>query len=76
MELGTYMMVNENNPKIEAVLNLCNGTSIKYVPAPSRRSIQADLIIGLHQFKHSVRWKEVWVKNGDVIMKESSSEEE
>ena len=70
------MMVNENNPQIEAVLNLCNGTSTKYVPAPSRRSIQTDLIIGLRQFKHSVRWKEVWVKNGDVIMKESSSEEE
>ena len=76
MDLGPYMMVNENNPQMEAVLNLCNGTSTKYVPVPSRRSIQTNLIIGLRQFKHSVRWKEAWVKNGDGIMKESSSEEE
>ena len=69
------MMYNKMNPQIEAFLNLCNGTLTKYIPAPSLRSIQADLLIGLRQFKNSVRWKEFWVKRNGV-MEESSSEEE
>ena len=69
------MMSDKNNPQIEAVLNLCNGTFTKYAPAPSRRSIQAYLLIGLRQFKKSVRWKEFWVKR-NVVMEESSSEDE
>ena len=76
MALGPCMMFDKNNPQIEAVLNICNGTSTKYVPAPSRRSIQADLLIGLRQFKNSVRWKEFWIRNKNVDMEETSSEEE
>ena len=34
------------------------------------------LPIGLHQFKNSVRWKEFWVKNINIIMEESISKEE
>ena len=39
-------------------------------------SIKADLLIGLRQFKNYVRWKELWVKNRDVFMEGSISEEE
>ena len=70
------MMFSKNNPQIEAVLNLCNGTSTEYVPTPSLRSIQADLLIGLRQFKNSVRWKEFWVIRNDVMEEPSSEEEE
>ena len=51
-----------NFPNTEAVLHLVNGTSNKYVPAPSRRLIQADILIGIRQFKDFVRWKEFWLK--------------
>ena len=42
----------------------------------SRRSIQANILIGLRQFKIYVRWKEFWVKNINIVFEESSSEEE
>ena len=42
----------------------------------SRRSIRANLLIGLLQFKIYVRWKEFWVKNINIVFEESSSEEE
>ena len=51
-----------NNPNIEAVLHLVNVTSNKHVPGLSCRLIQADLLIGIHQFKNSVRRKEFWLK--------------
>ena len=51
-----------NIPNTEAVLHLVNGTLNKYVPASSHRLIQADLIIGIRQFKNSVGWKEFWLK--------------
>ena len=66
-----------NIPSTEAVLHLVNGTSNKYVPAPSCRLIQADLLIGIRQFKNSVRWKEIWLKyeEGSVTDSEGVMEE-
>ena len=52
-----------NIPNTEAVLHLVNATSNKYVPAPSRRLIQADLLIGIPQLNFFVRWKEFWLKD-------------
>ena len=51
-----------NIPNTEAVLHLVNVTSNKYVPVPSHRLIQADILIFIRQFKNSVRWKEFWLK--------------
>ena len=51
-----------NNPNIEAVLDILNGTSNNYFPAPSRKLVKADLLIGIRQFKHYVIWKECWLK--------------
>ena len=67
-----------NIPNTEAVLHLVNGTSNKYVPALSRRKIQAELLIGIRQFKHSVRWKEFWLKykEGSETDSEGVMEEE
>ena len=72
-----------NNPNIEAVLHLVNGTSNKHVPGLSCRLIQADLLIGIHQFKNSVRWKEFWLKYEEVsetdsegVMEEDKFDEE
>ena len=39
------------------ILHLLDVTLNNYFPALSRRLIQADLLIGIHQFKNSVRWK-------------------
>ena len=55
--------LNVNNTNIEAVLHLINGDKIKYVPAMSQRLIQSDLLIGIRQFKKSVRWREFWLKH-------------
>ena len=67
-----------NIPNTEAVLHLVNGTSNKYVPAPSRRLIQDDLLIGIRQFKNYVRWKEFWLKyeEGSETDSEGVMEEE
>ena len=65
-----------NSPNIEAVLNLVNGNSNKYVPAPPHRLIQAVLLIGLHQFKNSVTWKGFWLNNEDIISEMEYEEEE
>ena len=70
------MILDNNNPQIEAVLNLFNETLTKVVPTLSHRSIQANIIISLHQFKNSIRWKKVWVKNRTVDMENSISDEE
>ena len=70
------MMFDKNNPQIEVVLNLCNGTSTKYVPALFCRSILDDLLIGLPQSKNSIRWKEFWIRNKNVDMEETIFEEE
>ena len=51
-----------NNPNIESVLHLVNVTLNKYVPAPSCKLIQAELLIVIRQFKNSLRWKEFWLK--------------
>ena len=67
-------MFDENNPQIAALINLFNGTSTKYAPTPYRRPIQANLFIGLRQSKNSVRLKEFWFKNRNVVMEESSYE--
>ena len=67
-----------NIPITEAVLHLVNGTLDKYIPALSRRLIQADLLIGIPQFKNSVRWKEFWLKyeEGSETDSEGVMEEE
>ena len=67
-----------NIPNTVAFLHLVNGTSNKYAPAPSCRLIQADLLIGIHQFKNSVRWKEFWLKyeEGSETDSEGMMEEE
>ena len=39
------------------VLNVTNETSDKFVFAPTKEQILADLIIGLKRFRNTVRWK-------------------
>ena len=51
-----------NTPNIEAFLKIVNITSNIYIPPPPCRLIQADLLIGIRQFKNSVRWKEFRLK--------------
>ena len=51
-----------NNHNIEVDPQIVNRTSTEYFPEPSLRLIQAELLIGIRQFKHSVRWKEFWLK--------------
>ena len=51
-----------NNPSIEEVLHLVNGTSNNYVPAPSHSLIQAYLLIGIRKCKNYILWKELGKK--------------
>ena len=46
-------------------LRLSSETSEKYVIAPSRSSIQQDLLIGLKRFKNTCRWREFWILKTD-----------
>ena len=44
----------------EDVQRVCSGTSDRFLPEPSQKSIQADLLITIITFKNVVRWKEFW----------------
>ena len=46
-------------------LRLSSETLEKYVIAPSRSSIQQDLLIGLKRFKSTCRWREFWMLKTD-----------
>ena len=70
-------------PNTEAVIHLVNGNSNRYVPAPSRRLIQDELLIGIRQFKNSIRWKEFWLEyeegsetDSEGVMEEETLDEE
>ena len=65
------------NPNIDAVLHLVNGTPNKDVPAPFRMLLQAELLIGIRQFKNCLIWKEFWLKyEGSETGSEGVMEEE
>ena len=66
-----------NNPNIEVVLHLVNKTLKKYFLVTSRGLIHANLLIVIHQFENSVRWKEFWFLNeeGSEINSEEVTEE-
>ena len=53
----------------DAVQNLCNGTSGKYVPTPSKKQILQDCLLGLRRFQNSCRWKSLHAlkKNNGVL---------
>ena len=42
------------------VLTLCDGTSDKYVPEPTKEQITENIILALRRYKNSCRWKEFW----------------
>ena len=44
----------------EEVRNVCNGTSDRLAPEPSRKAVQADIPIAIRRSKNVVRWKEFW----------------
>ena len=71
------------NPNIEAVLHLVNGTFNNYAPVLSCRLIQSDLLIDIRQFKNSVRWEQIWLKyeegsqtDSEGVMEEDKFDEE
>ena len=42
------------------VQRVCSGTSDQFVPEPSQKSVQADILIAIIRFKNVMRWKEFW----------------
>ena len=44
----------------EEVQRVCSGTSDWFVPEPSQKAVQADILIAIRRFKNVVRWKEFW----------------
>ena len=44
----------------QEVQRVCSGTSDRFVPEPSRKAVQADILIVIRRFKNVVRWKEFW----------------
>ena len=44
----------------QEVQHVCSGTSDWFVPEPSWKAVQADILIAIRRFKNVVRWKEFW----------------
>ena len=44
----------------EEVQRVCSGTSDRFVPKPSWKYVQSDVLIVMRRFKNMVRWKEFW----------------
>ena len=44
----------------QEVQHIFSGTSDRFVPEPSRKAVQADILIAIRRFKNVVRWKEFW----------------
>ena len=44
----------------QEVQRVCSETSDHFVPEPSRKSVQDDILIAVRRFKNVVRWKEFW----------------
>ena len=44
----------------EEVQHVCSGTSDRFVPEPSQKAVQADILNAIRRFKNVVRWKEFW----------------
>ena len=42
------------------VQRVCSGTSDRFVPEPSRKAVQADILMAIMRFKNVVRWMEFW----------------
>ena len=59
MAQGLAHASNMENLRQE-VQRVCIGTSDRFVPEPSWKSVQADIIIATIRFKNVVRWKEFW----------------
>ena len=59
MAQGPARASNMENLRKE-VQRICSGTSDWFVPEPSQKSVQADILIAMRRFKNLVRWKESW----------------
>ena len=44
----------------EEVQRVCSGTSDRFVPEPSQKYVQYDLLIAIRIFKNVFWWKEFW----------------
>ena len=42
----------------EEIQRVCSGTSYRFIPEPSRKAVQADILIAIRIFKNVVKWKE------------------
>ena len=42
------------------IQRICSDNSERFVPEPSRKSVQEDILIAMRRFKHVVMWKESW----------------
>ena len=59
MAQGLAHASNMENLRQE-VQRVCSGTLDRFVPEPSRKAVQADILIAIRSFKNVVRWKEFW----------------
>ena len=44
----------------DEVERVCSGTSDRFIPETSQKSVQSDIIIAMRRFKNVVMWKEFW----------------
>ena len=58
------------------VQRICSGTSDRFVPEPSRKAVQADILIVFRRFKNVVRWKEFWRDQKQSTKPEGNETEE
>ena len=44
----------------QEVQQVCSGTSDRFVPEPSLKDVQSDILIVMRGFNNVVRWKQFW----------------
>ena len=59
MAQGLARASNMKNLRQE-VQRVCSGTSDRFVPEPSRKVVQSDILIAIRSFKNVVRKKKFW----------------
>ena len=75
MAKGLAHASNTENLRKE-VQHVCSGTSDWFVPEPSQKYVQDDILIAIRRFKNVVRWKKFWRNQKQSTKTESNEEDE
>ena len=58
----------------QEVERVCSGTSDRFVPEPSQKAVQSDILIAVRRFKNMLWWKEFWRDQKQLTEPEANEE--